>query len=240
MVDSDNYRETVESVAGQTVALLTSDPTARPIADPELTISRRALERLGALLRAERSAGEDDRELLSLYGRAVLETWLTGHTALSLGQRGLDLLARRAQLLDSLIDPYPSGTLDLVDDTVGLVHLARLLDLEMYGVADPPKAFQRHLTSFFEEIDVRGAEGTLESLGSGGPGGSAGSRSAWSRIDVIRVSLWVILFLAHDQFRADHRVQDAAQARRLSRNSGTEPRRSTSVAASVTWPSGRR
>jgi hypothetical protein len=63
----------------------------------------------------------------------------------------------------------------------------------VYGAADPPKAFQRHLSSFFTEIDIGAADGTVA---------MAAATPPPARSDVLRVSLWVVLFLARYYFDA--------------------------------------
>lgn len=173
-------------------------------------LSGSALARLGRLLVA--TAATEDAAVQDALARAVLETWLTGHASLLLSDEDLELLDRRAAVLDHLSGPSQPATAEelVVDSTLTLDGLARRLDLAMYGTAEPPKAFQRHLRSFYDEIDIRGAEGTVARW----EAEPAGERH-WRPRDLVRVCLWVTLFLAHDHFAADARPEEARQAREL-------------------------
>jgi hypothetical protein len=149
-----------------------------------------ALARLARLLDMQLAAPRSDDELFALCARAAMETWLTGHAALLLGERGAQLLAERAA--------HGQPSLD---------HLARLLDDEMYGESERPKAFRRHLRSFFDEVDITGCEGTtvwlVRYLDDAAVPRLRTSPLPTSRpADFVRVGLWVTLFLAHGYFDA--------------------------------------
>ena len=180
--------EAVLALAGETVSLLSERPPGT------------ALARLGRLLDAQLATAH--REVFELCSLATLETWLTGHGALILGHDGDALLDARANAIDEDLDPSPQPTARTT-----AAELAAALDLAMYGVSDPPKAFQRHLRSFFDEIDVSGGLGTVRLLDAA----PVDDRQP----DHVRVCLWVTLFLAHDHYAACERPADAAAARSL-------------------------
>ena len=124
------------------------------------------LARLGRLLALQLASDQPD--VLCLTGRTVLETWLGAHAAVLLGDDGVTVMAQRAEArrrdagLGSTVaiapDPAASGPAESPAEPTTLAGLARRLDLALYGVADPPKAFQRHLRSFFDEVDVFAVE----------------------------------------------------------------------------------
>jgi hypothetical protein len=176
------------------------------------TLAALALRRVGALLSAELRASADETELLLVCARGVLEAWLTGHAALLLGEEGLRELERRERFLGAVTDPRAAADLDALGRPVTLLDLARRLDRHVYGVTERPKAFQRHLASFFEEIDIAGAEGTAAMLDAFVREAAGGARR---RADVLRVSLWVGLFLARYYFDATAEPDRASRAYEL-------------------------
>ena len=162
-----------------------------------------ALARLARLLHTQLDASQTDYELFVLCARAALETWLTGHAALLLGESGLQLLDQR------MVDGEPS-----------LEHIATLLDPRMYGESEQPKAFRRHLRSFFDEIDLAGSEGSMVWLAryvdaDEPPRLRTSPTTSDEPIDFVRVGLWVTLFLAHDYFAAVGDAETAKAARAL-------------------------
>jgi hypothetical protein len=90
-----------------------------------------------------------------------------------------------------------------------------VLDAHVYGVVEPPRAYQRHLLSFFDEIDITGAEGTVDALTHSARPSATGESAGALRRDVVRVSLWVVLFLAHDEFDSVGDRERAQRARDL-------------------------
>jgi hypothetical protein len=218
-MSEDRQGQVITSVADATLRLIglvdRDTPGDRGQPQPRWITSGLALTRLAGLLTAELGTEDDDRELLGLYAGAVMETWLTAHVALLLGQRGEALLQRRARARERLSGPgdLPGPAPSL--EGVGLVDMARLLDLEQYGVSEPPKAFQRHLRSFFTEINIRGDDGAWLVDGGSGDVNDVAVASNWTKTDALRVSLWVILFLAHDHFEAAGRNEEAARAYEL-------------------------
>jgi hypothetical protein len=91
----------------------------------------------------------------------------------------------------------------------------------MYGESEKPKAFRRHLRSFFDEIDVGGAEGTpawlkryIDDAGVA-PRVKTSPTMSDAPDDFVRVGLWVTLFLSHDYFAAIGDEVTAKQARAL-------------------------
>jgi hypothetical protein len=211
MRHNDDQDRVVLEVAERTIGLLVRREAP---AATEPRVSRAALDRLAMLLRAELALGDDDESLLLLYARSVAETWLTGHATLLLGTRAAPLLRQRADFLRRSTDPRLAAAIP-DPEAVTLLGLARLLDARVYGVVEPPKAYQRHLLSFFDEIDITGAEGTVDALVNRAPPSATGESTGASRIDVIRVSLWVVLFLAHDEFDSVGDRERAQQAREL-------------------------
>jgi hypothetical protein len=191
-------------LARQTIELLSSSLSPRPGDEGDVTP---ALQRLATLLRAELQAQEDETELLLLYARTIVETWLTAHVALLLGPAGIALVQRRRLQLEALTDPRMAGDQGGGARPVTLLDMARLLDEHVYGATDRPRAFRRHLHSFFEEIDVAGADGSAALLDRH----VRERASATTRADVLRVSLWVVLFVARYYFDAVGNPERSAQ-----------------------------
>jgi hypothetical protein len=198
MSDTESSESMVRAIALDAIALI-DDRVVRPReTETESTaIGGAALARLARLLQAQLEAAPEEYEVFALCARAVIETWLTGHAAVLLGDPGLDLLTGRA-----------TGALTLEE-------LARQLDAAMYGESEKPKAFRRHLVSFFDEIDVDGTEGTPKWLARYREGGTglritSSPTTTDEPIDFIRVGLWVTLFLSHYYFAA---VDDAVTAK---------------------------
>ncbi len=206
--------EAVERIGREAVGLLAvvapSPGTGRGEA-----LAAVALRRLAVLLDAELRASDADGDLLLLYARAVAEAWLTGHAALLLGEDGERLLERRRRLVEAMADPRsPAPPGDVGPDVapVTLLDLASELDEHVYGRSDRPKAFERHLRSFFEEVDVRGADGTAAMLDAYLERSTDGAATGRERADVLRVSLWVVLFLSRYYFDAVGDTERANQA----------------------------
>src|SRR5688572_2058300 len=144
MTDTEKTELLVRAIAAEAVVLIDENvvrPNKRPT--PASLVAGPALARLARLLDMQLRAGEGDYELLALCAGAATETWLTGHAVLLLGEVATPLLDQRAN-----------------GGPVSLAQLARLLDDTMYGESEQPKAFRRHLRSFYEEIDVAGSQGT--------------------------------------------------------------------------------
>jgi hypothetical protein len=198
MSDIENSEPVIRAIAADAVALIHAGVTIRSDTSTEPTaVGGTALARLARLLEVQLATPRPDDEVYALTARAVIETWLSGHAAVLLGDAGLDLLADRE-----------AGALTLEE-------LARRLDVAMYGESEKPKAFRRHLASFFDEIDVGGTEGTRTWLAryrdSRDPRQITVAPSMTETpIDFIRVCLWVTLFLSHDYFAA---VDDAVNAK---------------------------
>lgn len=194
----------VRAIAQEGVALIDQNVVAsRESAPPITLVAGSALARLARLLHTQLDASQTDYELFALCARAAVETWLTGHAALLLGESGLQLLDQR------MVDGEPS-----------LEHIAALLDRAMYGESEQPKAFRRHLRSFFDEIDLAGSEGTMVWLAryvdaDEPPRLRTSPTTSDEPIDFVRVGLWVTLFLAHDYFDAIGDVETAKAARAL-------------------------
>ena len=192
------------AIAQEGVALIDQNVVApRESAPPTTLVAGSALARLARLLHTQLDASHTDYELFALCTRAAVETWLTGHAALLLGESGLQLLDQR------MVDGEPS-----------LEHIAALLDRAMYGESEQPKAFRRHLRSFFDEIDLAGSEGTMVWLAryvdaDEPPRLRTSPTASDEPIDFVRVGLWVTLFLAHDYFAAIGDVETAKAARAL-------------------------
>jgi hypothetical protein len=203
MSNIENSEPEIRAIAADSVALIQAGVTVRSDASTEpMAVGGAALARLARLLEVQLAAPQPDDEVYALSARAVIETWLTGHAAVLLGDAGLDLLAER-----------DAGTLTLDE-------LARRLDVTMYGESDKPKAFRRHLASFFDEIDVSGTEGTRTWLAryreARDPRQIAvGPSMTETPIDFIRVCLWVTLFLSHDYYAAIDDAVNAKAARAL-------------------------
>ena len=176
MGDTETMDETVREIAHSAIALInrTIDGNSDATATPHL-VAREALAHLARLLVAQLSSPDIDRKAVADSARTAMETWLTGHASLLLGETG-------AQLLDG---------------HASWEEIARSLDDEMYGPSERPKAFRRHLHSFFDEVDIASPTPTERP------------------IDVVRVGLWVTLFLAHDYFAAIGEPATAQAARAL-------------------------
>jgi hypothetical protein len=194
----------IRAIAQEGVALIDRNVVVpRESAPPTTLVAGSALARLARLLHTQLDASQTDYELFALCARAAVETWLTGHAALLLGESGLQLLDQR------MVDGEPS-----------LEHIAALLDRAMYGESEQPKAFRRHLRSFFDEIDLAGSEGTMVWLAryveaDEPPRLRTSPTASDEPIDFVRVGLWVTLFLAHDYFAAIGDVETAKAARAL-------------------------
>jgi len=205
MSNTEKTEVLVRAIAHEAVALIdqkvvTPHESAPP---PTSLVAGSALSRLSRLLETQLNAGQKDYELFALCARAAIETWLTGHAALLLGESGMQLLDQR-----------------MVGGEPTLEHIAGLLDGAMYGESEQPKAFRRHLRSFFDEIDVAGSEGTMVWLAryvdaDEPPLVRTSPRPSDEPIDFVRVGLWVTLFLAHDYFAAIGDVETAKAARAL-------------------------
>jgi hypothetical protein len=203
MSDTESNEAVIRAIADDAVVLIderVGEP--RDSMTEALAIGGAALARLARLLQAQLGATSRDHEVLALCAHAVIETWLTGHAMVLLGEPAVDLVAGRS-----------TGTLTLED-------LARRLDDEMYGASDGPKAFRRHLRSFFDEIDLDGCEGTPRWLARYRDDGRTTrvQTSPTPRdepIDFIRVCLWVTLFLSHYYFAAVGDDATAKEARAL-------------------------
>ena len=204
MNDAERTEAVVRAIAVEAVVLI-DENVARPPAPgvAQQPVAGAALARLSRLLDTQLAAAESDYEVFALCARAVMETWLTGHAALLLGERGAQLLEERA-----------------THGQTSLEYLARLLDEEMYGESPRPKAFRRHLRSFFDEVDISGAEGNtrwlLRYLDAGAvPLVRTSPRPSDRPADFVRVGLWVALFLAHGYFDAIGDRETATAARAL-------------------------
>jgi hypothetical protein len=209
----DQPQDSVLAVAADAVRLLevATPAAASPAMSAEQQVSGAALGRLCALLDLQTRALADSPEGLGLIARGVLETWITGHAALLLGAPGVAQLQRRSAALRAQTVGRSSDTTS-EGDAPTLTDLARLLDRQAYGSVDPPRAFQRHVASFYEEIDISGVEGTVSRLTDTS---AIGDVTSTSHVDHVRVSLWVVLFLAHDHFAAIGSDETAAAARQL-------------------------
>ena len=203
MSNTESIEAQIRQIAGEAVVLI-DEKVVRPIATTHtpVVLGGAALARLARLLHVQLDATADDYEVLALCARAAIETWLTGHAAVLLRADAAALLDQRAT------------------NDVSLEDLARRLDVAMYGESDKPKAFRRHLRSFFDEIDVAGSEGTprwLDRYLDDMPVASVtrSPRATDNPIDFIRVGLWVTLFLSHDYFAAVDDAVTAKQARAL-------------------------
>jgi hypothetical protein len=176
MCDTETMDETVREIAHGAIALI--DRTIDANLDATATsqrVAREALAHLARLLEIQLSSPDIDYEVVALSARTAMETWLTGHASLLLGEKR-----------DQRIDGHTSWE-----------DLARSLDDEMYGPSERPKAFRRHLHSFFDEVDI------------------ASPTPVDRPIDFVRVGLWVTLFLAHDYFAAIGEPATAHEARAL-------------------------
>lgn len=203
MSNTESIEAQIREIAREAVALI-DEKVVRPIESTHtpVVLGGAALARLARLLQVQLDATVDDYEVLALCARAAIETWLTGHAVVLLGGDAAALLEQRAT------------------SDVSLDDLARRLDVAMYGESDKPKAFRRHLRSFFDEIDVAGTEGTprwLERYLDDTVTTSVKTSPSVtdSPIDFVRVGLWVTLFLSHDYFAAVDDVVTAKQARAL-------------------------
>ena len=231
MSNTEKSAPIVREIALAAVALVDHKVTQHDSVERGELVAGSALARLSRLLDIQLGADQDEYELLVLCAGAVAETWLTGHAALLLGDEGMKLLDERA------ISGQPS-----------LEHLARLLDDTMYGRSEEPKAFRRHLRSFFDEIDIAGAQGTKVWLdryvdSSARSRIRASPAQSDAPVDFVRVGLWVTLFLAHDYFAAlgDPATAKAARALFDRLRSATDDfysrRRSVATSPTPTAPS---
>lgn len=144
MSDTEESTHLVRAIARESVALIDQNVSTAHGSSTATLLAGSALARLARLLDTQLNARVNDYELHALCARASIETWLTGHAALLLGEVGMQILDQR------MADAQPS-----------LEHIARLLDDAVYGESEQPKAFRRHLQGFFEEIDVAGSDGTM-------------------------------------------------------------------------------
>jgi hypothetical protein len=202
--------EAVEEIAAEAVALVTANAGAAAVTSAadgrDLRVSAAALDRLGRLLGRLAESGPADDDLRRATARLVLQTWITGHAALVLGDSAADDLDRQHRASRAALTGT-SPELDLAPAPT-LPDLARRLDLAAYGTVDPPRAFQRHVASFTDEIDVTGVEGTASYL-------LAPPTDGATRADFVRVALWVVLFLAFDHCTASGDAPRARAARAL-------------------------
>jgi hypothetical protein len=179
MGDTETMDDLVRTLAHDTTALIDERVNRSAPGKSSQMVARDALARLGDLLHTELITSERDHELFVRCAHAAMEAWLTGHAALVLGAAG-------GRLLEG---PH------------SFEHVAHLLDDATYGASERPKAFRRHLRSFYDEIDVAG----VRSL----------ALPADRPIDFVRVGLWVTLFLCHDYFAAIGDPATAREARAL-------------------------
>lgn len=180
-----------------------------------LVVSGDALARLAQLLDLQIRVLADYPDALRLVARAVLETWITGHTALVLGADGVELLERRSRDLHRRTFGATAGPAS-DPDVPTLTDLAKRLDAELYGASDPPRAFQRHVASFYDEIDISGVEGTVSLFSSViDLRDNTAPAPTDDHVDHVRVSLWVVLFLAHGHLAAIGATDQARTARML-------------------------
>lgn len=201
----------IEAIASEAIALTKTAASSPPalLTSTYQQASAAALTRMAELLEVQLGAPRDADDVRCLAARVVVQTWLFGHGLLLLGadiEGDLARYERAARNDGSARDAEPGVPADV--DLPSLMAIARRLDAHTYGVADPPRAFQRHLTSFYDEIDISRVEVTSASLAETAP------RSA-ARIDYIRVSLWVLLFLAHDHNATIGATAQARGARAL-------------------------
>ena len=176
MGDIETMDKTVREIAHSAIALVDRSIVANLDATAtSQRVAREALAHLARLLELQLSSPDIDYQAVALSGRTAMETWLTGHASLLLGERS-----------DQSIDGHTSWE-----------DLARSLDDEMYGPSERPKAFRRHLHSFFDEVDI------------------TSPTPVDKPIDFVRVGLWVTLFLAHDYFAAIGEPATAQEARGL-------------------------
>jgi hypothetical protein len=205
-----DHADSIERIAREAIVLTSNAHLVEPRAliSTDQRSSAAALARLGRLLELQTNADDDATELLGVVARIVVQTWITGHATLLLGPAVADDLdeherATRALVLGSENEQLPH------DSSPSLLAMARRLDAHVYGATDPPRAFQRHVRSFYDEIDITGVEGTRSRFAE--PTGT----SPASRTDHLRVSLWVVLFLAHDLYAAIGARDEALAARML-------------------------
>ena len=203
MSNTESIETVIRAIAHDAVALI-DEKVVQPFepTHESVLMGGAALARLARLVEVQLDATADDYEVLVLCSRSAIETWLTGHAVVLLGADAAPWLDRRA-----------TGDVSLED-------LARRLDVVMYGESDKPKAFRRHLRSFFDEIDVAGSEGKRDWLARYVDGGAisrvkTSPEATDDPIDFVRVVLWVTLFLSHDYFAAVGDQVTAKQARAL-------------------------
>lgn len=202
MSNTESIEAVIRAIAHDAIALI-DEQVVQAFEPPHeaVVMGGAALARLARLLDVQLDATADDYEVLVLCSRSAIETWLTGHAVVLLGADAAPWLDRRA-----------TGDVSLED-------LARRLDVVMYGETDKPKAFRRHLRSFFDEIDVAGSEGKRDWLARYVDGAiprvKTSPAATDAPIDFVRVVLWVTLFLSHDYFAAVGNQVTAKQARAL-------------------------
>jgi len=169
----------VRTLAREAVTLIEQRAIVPLSATPSHLGARDALVHLASVLHTELTMSVDDDTQLRLCGRDAMETWLIGHASLVLGET----------------------TEQLRDGRRSHEDIARLLDDAIYGQSERPKAFRRHLRSFYDEIDVAGVRPT--------------TAPPDRPIDFVRVGLWVTLFLCHDYFAAVDEPSAAHEARAM-------------------------
>jgi hypothetical protein len=172
--------ELVRVVAHEAVALIDERlPRASGALAPAKAVAREALAGLGRLLQMQLTSADSEPDLFVRCAHDAMGTWLTGHASLLLNEA--------------------SGQVSSEDRS--LEDMARMLDNAAYGESERPKAFRRHLRSFYDEVDVTGSR----------PSSTAPDRP----VDFVRVVLWVTLFLCHDYFAAIDEPSTARDARAL-------------------------
>ena len=122
----------VRTLAREAVTLIEQRAIVPLSATPSHLGARDALVHLASVLHTELTMSVDDDTQLRLCGRDAMETWLIGHASLVLGETSEQLRDGRRSHED----------------------IARLLDDAIYGQSERPKAFRRHLRSFYDEIDI--------------------------------------------------------------------------------------
>jgi len=179
MGDTEIMDDRVSALGREAVTLIEQRAIVPSSATPSELEARDALVKLASILQAELTTSADEQEQFRLCGRDAMETWLIGHASLLLGETS-----------QQLRDGHRSHE-----------DIARLLDTAIYGESERPKAFRRHLRSFYDEIDITDVRQSAV--------------SANRPIDFVRVVLWVTLFLCHDYFAAIDEPSTAHEARAL-------------------------
>ena len=212
-MSTDNTQATM-AIARDAIALGKAAPSllSSPLTSDDHRVSAAALARLAVLIELQSNADDGADELCCATARIVVQTWIIGHSVLLLGEAGRAEVERhesatRALVLGSVPGPTESAP------GPSLLDLARRLDAHVYGAIDPPRAFQRHVRSFYDEIDISGVEGTRSRLLAASAGPAQVSRP--TQVDYVRVGLWVLLFLAHDHYAAVGAIEHARSARAL-------------------------